>query len=161
MSVLLSLRRPAFSARSRFRFTARLMSSYFDNCPYVLSPQQLRELQVEAPEDGLTILDASWNMPNNPRDALKEFRQEHIPGAHRLDLDEVASPHDLGLKHMLPTPEIFAEACGTSSKYTGVLAETYELTASRKTRYLTVFTRCSVSRLRPFTHLPIYISNRS
>ena len=35
-----------------------------------------------------------------------------IPGAQFLDLDEVASPNELGLKHMMPSPEQFKEACG-------------------------------------------------
>ena len=93
------------------------MSSYGDNCPYVLSPQQLASLKAEGLQDGLAILDVSWHMPNSPRNALKDYTKKHIPGALRLDLDEVASPHELGLKHMLPTPELFAQTCGTQQSF--------------------------------------------
>ncbi|THH02471.1 hypothetical protein EW026_g396 [Hermanssonia centrifuga] len=83
------------------------MSTFGDNCPLVLTPRQLREL----PSTEVSILDVSWHMPNSPRKAREEFAKERIPGAHYLDLDEVASQHELGLKHMMPTGEVFAEAC--------------------------------------------------
>jgi thiosulfate/3-mercaptopyruvate sulfurtransferase len=51
-------------------------------------------------------------MPNSPRDPNKEFSQRRIPTARFLDLDEVASPHALGLKHMIPDGQTFADACG-------------------------------------------------
>jgi len=51
-------------------------------------------------------------MPNSPRNARNEFLQKRIPGAQYLDLDEVASTHELGLKHMMPDGETFAKACG-------------------------------------------------
>lgn len=90
---------------------ARNMSTYRDAWPLVLSPRQLRDIQVERPES-LAILDASWHMPNSPRKARQEFIQEHIPGARYLDLDQVASPHELGLMHMMPSGRVFADACG-------------------------------------------------
>ncbi|KAI0067874.1 thiosulfate sulfurtransferase, partial [Artomyces pyxidatus] len=49
-------------------------------------------------------------MPNSPRNARQEFLAKRIPGAHYLDLDEVASPSELGLKHMMPSGEVFARA---------------------------------------------------
>jgi len=51
-------------------------------------------------------------MPNSPRNGQAEFLKERIPGAQFLDLDKVASPHSLGLKHMMPDPQAFAKACG-------------------------------------------------
>lgn len=63
-------------------------------------------------KDNAVILDSTWFMPNSPRHARKEFKQKRIPGAQFLDLDELASPHPLGLKHMMPSPSQFAEACG-------------------------------------------------
>ena len=89
--------------------TGRLMSSFGDHCPLIISPAQLRKIQNE----DVKVLDASWHMPNVPRDPKKEFLAKHLPGARFLDLDEVASPHELGLKHMMPPPELFAEYCGT------------------------------------------------
>lgn len=79
-----------------------------DNCPLLISPSQLRGL---LPSDQVTILDASWHMPNSPRNARAEFFTKHLPGAKYLDLDEVASSHELGLKHMMPGGEVFAKAC--------------------------------------------------
>lgn len=89
---------------------ARTMSSFGDHCPLLLSPAQLRLIQHE----DVAVLDASWHMPNVPRNAKEEFVAKHLPKARFLDLDEVASPHDLGLKHMMPPPELFAEYCGAS-----------------------------------------------
>lgn len=77
--------------------------------PFLLSPAQLKDLRSSTET---VVLDASWHMPNSPRKAKDEFFQKRIPNARYLDLDEVASPHGLGLKHMLPTGEIFAQACG-------------------------------------------------
>lgn len=51
-------------------------------------------------------------MPNSPRRPSEEFQKKRIPGAQFLDLDEVASPHELGLKHMIPSGRQFADACG-------------------------------------------------
>lgn len=70
------------------------------------------------------FLDASWHMPNSPRNAKEEFQRKRLPGARFLDLDEVSSPHELGLKHMMPSGATFAQACGKavlSSGQTAVL----------------------------------------
>ncbi|KAF8845407.1 Rhodanese-like protein [Paxillus ammoniavirescens] len=77
--------------------------------PYLLSPSQLRD-EISS-GDGVSVLDASWFMPNSPRKPLQEFQEKRIPGAQFLDLDEVASPHELGLKHMMPSERVFADAC--------------------------------------------------
>ncbi len=73
----------------------------------VIDPQQLSELATE----GTVPIDVSWFMPNVARDPSAEFLQNRIPRARRLDLDVVASGHPLGLKHMMPSPMDFAEAC--------------------------------------------------
>lgn len=51
-------------------------------------------------------------MPNSPRKPYEEFLAKRIPGAQFLDLDHVASSHELGLKHMMPHSQVFADACG-------------------------------------------------
>ncbi|KAH7911220.1 Rhodanese-like protein [Hygrophoropsis aurantiaca] len=81
--------------------------------PLLLSPSQLRGLlpSDNAKSGTLRILDATWFMPNSPRNPHEEFIQKRISGANFLDLDKVASPHELGLKHMMPTEEAFAQAC--------------------------------------------------
>jgi thiosulfate/3-mercaptopyruvate sulfurtransferase len=61
--------------------------------------------------DDIAILDASWHMPAAGRDPAAEFRDAHISGAVFFDIDGVADKSS-GLPHMLPEPEIFAEAIG-------------------------------------------------
>lgn len=58
---------------------------------------------------GLAILDASWYLPSQSRDAGAEFRAGHLPGARCFDLD-AASRADTDLPHMLPSPAEFADA---------------------------------------------------
>ncbi|KAJ7139891.1 Rhodanese-like domain-containing protein [Mycena epipterygia] len=75
----------------------------------LLSPARLNQLLRS---DAKTVLlDSTWFMPNSSRIAKAEFRAKRIPGAKFLDLDDVASPHELGLKHMMPTEKVFAQAC--------------------------------------------------
>ena len=59
----------------------------------------------------IVVLDASFFLPNQNRDAKAEYRQGHIPGALFFDIDAVAD-HATNLPHMLPSPEEFAEAVG-------------------------------------------------
>jgi len=61
--------------------------------------------------DDVVVLDASWHMPAAARGPAAEFRDAHIPSAQFFDIDKVA---DLSsdLPHMLPEPEVFAEAVG-------------------------------------------------
>ncbi len=58
-------------------------------------------------EPGLVVVDASWYLPQQGRDAAAEFRAGHIPGARFFDLDAASDPGS-DLPHMLPTPEHFA-----------------------------------------------------
>ncbi|RXK37700.1 thiosulfate/3-mercaptopyruvate sulfurtransferase [Tremella mesenterica] len=56
-------------------------------------------------------------MPNSPRSADKEYLSgPRVPKARRFDLDQVADlnkeTNPLGLGHMMPTGEKFAEECG-------------------------------------------------
>ena len=93
----------------------RLYGTMFgDHCPLIITPAQLHNLKNDpsVQERDLVVLDASWHMPNSPRKAKEEWLQMRIPGSRFLDLDEVASQHPLGLKHMMPSPEVFAQACG-------------------------------------------------
>lgn len=87
----------------------RWLSTSSIETPLLLSPKQVQELSKS---EQVALLDASWFMPNSPRNAKTEFLNKRLPGAQFLDLDEVASPHELGLKHMMPGTRVFAEACG-------------------------------------------------
>jgi hypothetical protein len=96
--------------------TARIMTrSLSIKAPLLISPITLQELRSSTSAD-VKILDASWLMPNVPRNPSEEFVEKHIPGARYLDLDEVATPSELGLKHMMPSAEVFSEALGTFSR---------------------------------------------
>lgn len=62
-------------------------------------------------DPGLVVLDGSYYLPAHKRDAEAEFREAHIPGALRFDIDAVKD-RDSPLPHMLPEPEEFAAAVG-------------------------------------------------
>lgn len=83
-------------------------------------------------------------MPNSTRSAREEFLVKRIPGAQFLDLDIVASPHELGLKHMMPSNQVFANACGELLYYDRV-RRIVNRAEYRGTWSLAHFTRHSVS----------------
>lgn len=78
--------------------------------PLLLPPRQVADLIKSSTP--VTVLDSTWFMPNSPRNAKAEYLSKRIPGSQFLDLDEVANPHELGLKHMMPDSKTFALACG-------------------------------------------------
>ncbi|OAX39005.1 Rhodanese-like protein [Rhizopogon vinicolor AM-OR11-026] len=94
-------------AGKRSLFAKRTFSKAMST-PLLLSPTQL---QASLDSNQVTILDSSWFMPNSPRKPNEEFQKKRVPGAQFLDLDEVSSPHELGLKHMIPSERQFADAC--------------------------------------------------
>ena len=57
------------------------------------------------------VLDASWYMPADKRDAKAEFEAAHIPGAVFFDIDAL-SDHSTSLPHMLPPPAQFGRDAG-------------------------------------------------
>lgn len=59
----------------------------------------------------VAVLDASFFLPADKRDAAAEYRACHIPGAQFFDIDAVAG-HATPLPHMLPSPAEFAAAVG-------------------------------------------------
>lgn len=59
----------------------------------------------------LKILDASWYMPAQNRDAQAEYAAAHIPGATFFDIDRIADTES-SLPHMLPAPADFGAAVG-------------------------------------------------
>ena len=68
---------------------------------------ETEELERELDAPDLVIIDASWHMPSDGRDARKENLEEHIPGALFFDIDEIADTKS-PLPHMLPPPEKFS-----------------------------------------------------
>jgi thiosulfate/3-mercaptopyruvate sulfurtransferase len=71
------------------------------------------------------ILDASWYMPADKRDAKAEFEAGHIPGAMFYDLDAL-SDHSTDLPHMLPTPPNFARDLGALGIGDGDMVVVYD-----------------------------------
>jgi thiosulfate/3-mercaptopyruvate sulfurtransferase len=61
--------------------------------------------------DRVRVVDGSWHMPADNRDAATEFLAARIPGAVHFDLEAI-SDHTSPLPHMLPSPEDFAAAVG-------------------------------------------------
>ena len=68
---------------------------------------ETEELARELHAPDLVILDASWHMPAEGRNARAEYLAEHIPGALFFDIDEIADTKS-HLPHMLPPPEKFS-----------------------------------------------------
>jgi thiosulfate/3-mercaptopyruvate sulfurtransferase len=60
---------------------------------------------------GLVVVDGSYYLPTQQRDADAEYRAGHIPGAIRFDIEAIAD-HATTLPHMLPSPEQFAREVG-------------------------------------------------
>src|SRR6516162_485707 len=59
----------------------------------------------------VVVVDGSWALPTQQRDAHAEYHDGHIPGAVFFDIDVVAD-HSTELPHMLPGPAQFGEAAG-------------------------------------------------
>ncbi|KAK4699308.1 thiosulfate/3-mercaptopyruvate sulfurtransferase, partial [Phenoliferia sp. Uapishka_3] len=105
----------------------------------LISPTELSTLLAKK-ESKTKLLDSTWFMPNldPPRSAWKEFKEKRIPGAGFFDLDVIASKHELGLAHMLPTGEHFADACsrlGVSRDSHVVLYDTHGLFSAPRTAF--------------------------
>jgi len=82
-------------------------------------------LEERLGEDGLRVLDASWYLPVQERDARKEYEAGHIPGAIFFDQDTVVEP-GVDLPHALPSSEVFsahASRLGLSNDDTIVVAD--------------------------------------
>jgi thiosulfate/3-mercaptopyruvate sulfurtransferase len=69
-------------------------------------------LQERLGEPGITIVDASWYLPAQKRNARGEYEAGHIPGAVFFDQDAV-SDNSSNLPHTLPSPQDFARFVGT------------------------------------------------
>lgn len=69
-------------------------------------------LEQRLGQPGLSIVDASWYLPAQKRDARGEYDAAHIPGAVFLDQDAV-SDQDSPLPHTLASPRDFAQYVGT------------------------------------------------
>ena len=73
--------------------------------PFVVSADWLEE---RLGKPGLSIVDGSWYLPAQGRDARAEYQAAHIPGAVFFDHDRVVDPAS-ELPHTLPQPLLFAQ----------------------------------------------------
>lgn len=73
--------------------------------PDALVTTEWLEQHLNAPD--VRIVDASYYLPIQNRDAREEYDSDHIPGAVFFDIDEIADSNN-PLPHMLPPPEKFA-----------------------------------------------------
>ena len=69
-------------------------------------------LQERLEQPGLSIVDGSWYLPAQKRDARAEYDAGHIPGAVFFDHDQVVDPKS-ELVHALPPPDVFAPFAGS------------------------------------------------
>jgi len=60
---------------------------------------------------GVVVVDGSYYLPAQKRNAKAEYLAAHIPGAVFFDIDVVAD-HSTDLPHMLPGPDQFGSAAG-------------------------------------------------
>ena len=74
----------------------------------LVSPDWLKQ---RLDDERLRVVDASWYLPSQNRDAKAEFLAGHIPGAVHFDIDVIAD-RATKLPHMLPSEEEFGEAAG-------------------------------------------------
>ena len=69
-------------------------------------------LEASLGDEGVRIIDASWYLPSEQRDARAEYAAGHIPGASYLDLStDLADPTSL-LRNAVLDPEQLAHAFG-------------------------------------------------
>ena len=64
----------------------------------------------------VAIVDGSYYLPTQKRDAKAEYLAAHIPGAVFFDINAVADD-STDLPHMLPGPDQFGEAAGALGIY--------------------------------------------
>lgn len=79
-----------------------------DSSAFTIDADWLRQ-RLGAP--GLSIVDASWYLPAQKRDAKGEYDAGHIPGAIFFDQDLVVA-QGADLPHTMPSPEVFAQHVG-------------------------------------------------
>jgi thiosulfate/3-mercaptopyruvate sulfurtransferase len=71
---------------------------------WLVSTQWLQD-HLDAPD--IVIVDGSYYLPTQKRNAREEYLAAHIPGAVFLDIDTVKDRNS-DLPHMMPSPEVFS-----------------------------------------------------
>ena len=78
---------------------------------------------LEAPD--VRVVDASWYLPVENRDAHSDYRERHIAGAVFFDIDDI-SDESTDLPHMLPRPEKFSSRVRSLGLGDGVRIVVYD-----------------------------------
>lgn len=78
---------------------------------------------LSAPD--LVVVDGSWYLPTQNRDAKAEYAAGHIPGAVHFDIDAFSDATS-SLPHMLPRPEDFARQVGALGIGDGMRVVVYD-----------------------------------
>lgn len=79
-----------------------------ERSPYLVSSDWLLE-RLDDPD--VSIVDASWFLPNAERNGAEEYDRAHIPGAVFFDIDAIVDPGS-DLPHTLAPPDVFAREVG-------------------------------------------------
>jgi len=97
---------------------------------YLITPAEVNSaLQKNSTAPRVISLCASWFLPNDGRNGYETFLAQRMPHARFFDLDAVKDP-DSPYPHMLPSPELFADAMsrlGIEKGDTVVVYDTKEL----------------------------------
>lgn len=95
-------------------------------------------LAAHLKDPDLRILDATYYMPGDPRDAKAGYAAAHIPGARYFDIDEI-SDHRSDLPHMAPPVEKFMSrmrAMGVGDGHQAVVYDTEGLFSAARVWWL-------------------------
>jgi thiosulfate/3-mercaptopyruvate sulfurtransferase len=95
-------------------------------------------LKSQLGNQNFAILDASWYLPTQNRDARAEYEAGHIPHAVHFDLDIIRDT-STDLPHMLPAPQVFAAyagAMGLSENMTIVVYDGVGLFSAPRVRWM-------------------------
>jgi thiosulfate/3-mercaptopyruvate sulfurtransferase len=84
-------------------------------------------LAARLDDPNVIVFDGSYYLPTMKRDADAEFLTEHIPGAVRFDIDDIAD-HSTDLPHMLPSATDFAAGAGRLGAGDGMTVVVYDAT---------------------------------
>ena len=84
------------------------MSAPRNPSPHLVTTTWLAE-HLDNPD--LVVVDGSWYLPTQQRDAMAEYRAGHIPGAVHFDIDIIADGAS-SLPHMMPSEAAFGAAAG-------------------------------------------------
>ncbi|KAI5959135.1 uncharacterized protein KGF55_005478 [Candida pseudojiufengensis] len=76
----------------------------------IIKPSSLKSLisSNSKTKQRIIPIDSTWYMPNTPKNAFEEYKQQHLPNAKFFDLDKYV--RDSAYPHMLPTQTIINQA---------------------------------------------------